>query len=162
MADGKRLAQRFDLRPDQKGAIWDLLLYVPTVAALASVGAKLWFGGDRGFAYLLSFLASFFFFVGANRILKTRLMLLPSAPRGVELDEDCLSIELRNGSRVDLVKGHKVYADMAGRSFGVAGLNRQGQRLQFVFHRGQFAQASAYTGLQEAIGRLQAKAEKKK
>jgi hypothetical protein len=154
-AERKGLAKRFELRPDQKGAIWDLLLYVPTVVALASVGAKLWFSDNHAYAYLLSFLASFFFFVGANRILKTRLMLLPTAPRGIELDADCLSILLRSGARIDLVKDQKVYADMAGRSFGVSGLNRQGQRLQFVFHRGQFAQASAFGAVQEALKRFQ-------
>jgi hypothetical protein len=155
MAEPKRNVKRFDLHPDQKGAVWDLLLYVPTVVALGSVGAKLWFSDSHAYAYMLSFLASFFFFVGANRVLKTRLMLLPSAPRGIELDGDCLSVILRSGARVDLVKGQKVYADMAGRSFGVSGLNRQGQRLQFVLHRGQVADASAFGAVQDALKRLQ-------
>ena len=149
------VVKRFELRPDQKGAVWDLLLYVPTVIALASVGAKLWFGDDRTYAYLLCFLASFFFFVGANRILKTRLMLLPSAPRGIELDGDCVSIVLRSAARVDLVKEQKVYADMAGRSFGVSGLNREGRRLQFVFHQGQFADGTAFRAAQDALKRTQ-------
>jgi len=34
-------AKRFELRPDRKGAAWDLLLYVPTVVALGSMAAKL-------------------------------------------------------------------------------------------------------------------------
>ncbi|HYA66842.1 MAG TPA: hypothetical protein VEE84_09135 [Burkholderiaceae bacterium] len=151
--------KRFELRPDRKGAIWDLLLYVPTVVALASMGAKLWFGDDRALAYLLSFLASFFFFVGANRILKTRLMLLPSAPIRVDVGNDAVSIVQRGGASADLVKEQRVYADFSGRSFGISGLNRQGQRLQFVLHRGQFANDTAFAALQEAVKRL-AKTEK--
>jgi hypothetical protein len=147
--------QRYALAPDRRGAVWDLLLYVPTVVALASFGAKLWFGGDRAPAYLLCFLASFFFLIGANRVLKTRLILLPSAPAAIELDGDCLTVVRRDAARVDLVKEQKVYADFAGRSFGVSGLDRGGRRLQFVFHRGQFAQEGAYGALQQALQRLQ-------
>ena len=154
MADRKPARGHFELTPDRKGAVWDLLLYVPTVTALATVGARLWFGDEHAYAYLLSFLASLFFFIGANRILKTRLMLLPSAPRALDLDGEGVAIGLRGGTRVDLVKEIKVYADMAGRSFGVAGLDRQGRRLQFVFHRGQFAEASAFGAVQEALRRL--------
>jgi hypothetical protein len=160
MAEPKQAPRIFELHPDQKGAVWDLLLYVPTVVALASVAAKLWFGDNRAYAYVLSFLASFFFFVGANRILKTRLMLLPSAPRGLAIDGDCVSVMLRGGARADLVKEQKVYADMAGRSFGVSGLNREGRRLQFVFHRGQFADAAAFGAVQEALKRLQKRSAK--
>jgi hypothetical protein len=148
-------ARRFELSPDRKGAVWDLLLYVPTVAALATVGARLWFGEDRGFAYLLSFLASLFFLIGANRILKTRLMLLPTAPKGIELEGDCLTIVLRNARRVNLVKQQKLYRDMAGRSFGVSGLDREGRRLAFVFHRGQFADPKDYRAAQDALQALQ-------
>jgi hypothetical protein len=147
-------AKRFELRPDHKGATWDLLLYVPTVVALGSLAAKLWFGDDHTLAYVLSFLASFFFFVGANRILKTRLMLLPTAPVRVELDGDSVSIVQRGGARADLVKEQRFYADFSGRSFGISGLNRQGQRLQFVLHRGQFADDATYTAIQEALKRL--------
>jgi len=147
-------AKRFELRPDRKGAAWDLLLYVPTVVALASMSAKLWFGDDHTLAYVLAFLASFFFFVGANRVLKTRLMLLPSAPVRVDVDSDAVSIVQRGGESADLVKDQRYYADFSGRSFGISGLNRQGQRLQFVLHRGQFADDSAYAAIQEALKRF--------
>jgi hypothetical protein len=147
--------RRFDLQADRKGAVWDLLLYVPVVVVLALIGARLWFDGERAYAYLLSFLASFFFFVGANRIVKTRLMWLPSAPRGIEFGEDMLWVLLRSGTRVELVKEQKLYTDMAGRSFGVSGLDRGGRRLQFVFHRGQFAGSAPYEAAQEALRRLQ-------
>jgi hypothetical protein len=155
MADRKPGRGHFELTPDTKGAVWDLLLYVPTVVALATIGARLWFGDEHAYAYLLSFLASLFFFIGANRILKQRLMLLPSAPRSIDVEEGALSIRLRGGARIDLVKELKVYADMAGRSFGIAGLDLQGRRLQFVFHRGQFAQAAQFGALQAALRALE-------
>jgi hypothetical protein len=148
----------FELRADVSGALWDLLLYVPTVGALASIGVKLWFSGEQGYAYLLSFLASFFFIVGANRILRTRLMLLPSAPTAIELGEEGASIRLRSGARAELVKQPKVYADVADRSFGVSGLDREGRRLQFVFHRGQFAAPQEFAAARAALQRLQAAA----
>jgi len=147
------LQKSFALRPDHKGAAWDLLLYVPTVIALASVAAKLWFGGETSLAYVLSFLASFFFLVGANRVLKTRLMLLPSAPVRVDLDGEVVSIIERGGSRVDLVKDQRFFADLSGRSFGLSGLNREGRRLQFVLHRGQFADDATYAQIQESLRR---------
>ena len=146
--------KHFELRPDRKGAAWDLLLYVPTVIALASMGAKLWFGDDHALAYLLTFLASFFFFVGANRILKTRLMLLPSAPIRIDVNAEAVSVVQRGGASADLVKEQRVYADYSGRSFGLSGLDRQGRRLQFVLHRGQFADDAAFAALQEALKRL--------
>ena len=147
--------QIFELRPDRKGATWDLLLYVPTVALLASMAAALWFSQSQSLAYLMAFLASFFLIVGANRVLKTRLMLLPAAPVGIVVDGDCISIRQRDGATTDLVKNPRVYADLAGRSFGLAGLNREGQRLQFVFHRGQFRDEAAFAAARESIGRLQ-------
>lgn len=154
VASANSATKRFELRADRKGAIWDLLLYVPTVVALASVGAKLWFGEDRTLAYLLCFLASFFFFVGANRILKTRLMLLPSAPIRIDVDSDSVSIVQRGGASADLVKEQRVYRDYSGRSFGLSGLDRHGRRLQFVLHRGQFADEAAFASAQEALKRL--------
>ncbi|HYB51857.1 MAG TPA: hypothetical protein VED47_12190 [Burkholderiaceae bacterium] len=146
--------KQFELQADRKGALWDLLLYVPTVVALASIGAKLWFGEDRSLSYLLCFLASFFFFVGANRILKTRLMLLPSAPIRIDVDTDTVSVVQRGGASADLVKEQRVYADYSGRSVGISGLNREGKRLQFVLHRGQFADEAAFRALQETLKRL--------
>lgn len=144
-------AIRFDLRQDLRGMMWDLLLYVPTVTALLSMAAKFWFGDDINLAYLLVFLGSFFFIAGANRILKTRLMLLPSAPVAIEIDKQVLGFVLRNGKRVEIVKDKRYYPDYAGRSFGLAGMNNSGQRLQFVFHRGQFPDETAYQAAQNAL-----------
>jgi hypothetical protein len=144
---------KFDLVQDFKGMTWDLLLYIPTVIALLSMAAKLWYGDEHELAYLLVFLASFFCISGANRILNTRLMLLPSSPVAIEVGKS-VSLILRNGSRVDLVKSLRYFSDYAGRSFGMAGMNGSGQRLQFVFHKGQFSSAQDYQGVQDSLKRL--------
>ncbi|CAH1207074.1 conserved hypothetical protein [Candidatus Nitrotoga sp. BS] len=140
---------RFSLVQDRKGMMWDLLLYVPTVIALLSMVAKFWYGGDVSLAYLFSFLASFFFIAGANRILKTRLMLLPTAPIAIEIAEQVTRVIMRNGENVELVKDIRLYADYSGRSFGLAGLDKLDQRLQFVFHKGQFSSIKDYQAVQE-------------
>jgi len=129
--------------------MWDLLLYVPTVVALLSMVAKFWYAGDVSLAYLFSFLASFFFIAGANRILKTRLMLLPTAPIAIEIGKQITRIIMRNGENVELVKDLRLYADYSGRSFGLAGLDKLDQRLQFVFHKGQFSNIKDYQAVQE-------------
>jgi|SRR5271154_3314990 hypothetical protein len=143
----------FHLVPDSKGMIWDLLLYIPTVVILASIGVKLWYGGDRNFSYLLSFLASFFFIAGGNRILKTRLMLLPSAPVCLELDRQNIRLTQRDGRKTNLLKDQHFYPDYAGHSFGISGLDGSGKRLQFVFHRGQFSDISQYENALENLRR---------
>ena len=91
---------------------WDLLLYVPTVTALALIALKLWFGPNHTWSYLLLFLASFFFIAGVNRILSSRLMLLPSSVVALNI----------NKQRMDL----------------------SGKQRQYVLHRGQFADDSAF------------------
>ena len=126
---------------------WDLLLYVPTVIALLSIGAKLWYGPDQTWAYLLFFMASFFFFTGANRILGGRMMLLPGAPTAIEVGKQQVSLMLKSGQQVDLVKNVRYFADYAGKSFGLAGMDVNGRKRQFVLHRGQFASVSTYNDL---------------
>jgi len=105
----------FDLVQDRKGIVWDLLLYIPTVVALASIAANFWYGGNHNLAYLLYFLACFFALAGFNRIFKTRLMMLPSAP-----------ILLRSATKFEvyttqwrsdrMVKNTRYYADYSGKS----------------------------------------------
>jgi len=142
---------RFDLSQDRKGMMWDLLLYIPTVVALSSMAAKFWYSDDANLAYLLVFLASFFCIAGANRVLKTRLMVLPSAPVAIEIDKALTRLVLRNGKRVELVKELKFYSDYAGRTFGLTGLDNSGQRLQFVFHKGQFPSPQDYQTVQDRL-----------
>lgn len=145
--------QTFDLTPDQKGLWWDLLLYVPTVIALASMALWQWYDGGHNTAWLLYFLASFFFIAGANRILKMRLMLLPSAPVRIALNRQTIRLTQRNQATIDLIREQKFYADYAGKSFGISGLNGKGERLQFVFGKGQFAQTAQYDKLVETLKR---------
>ncbi len=128
--------------------LWDLLLYIPTVTALLAFAANAWYADNSNLAYLLVFLASFFLIAGANRILKTRLMLLPSSPIGIEATRQQVILLLRNGQRISLMKNIKLYRDFSGRSFGLTGLDSSGRRLQFVFHRGQFSLEQDYQALQ--------------
>jgi hypothetical protein len=146
-------AAKFSLTEDRRGMLWDLLLYVPTVIALLSMAAKFWYGEDTNLAYLFAFLASFFCIAGVNRVLKTRMMLLPSSPVAIEVRRNAASLMLRGGDRVELVGELRFYTDYAGKSFGLAGLDKSGRRLQYVFHRGQFADSSDYEAIKEALRR---------
>lgn len=131
----------FTLRKDSRGALWDALLYVPTVSALLVIAFVVWYQDNSSLSYLLLFLASFFLIVGANRILKTRLMILPSAPVSLELSANgqAATIHLKNGDSRNLLKDVKYYGDLSGKTFGLTGLDSHGARLQFIFHKGQFA-----------------------
>jgi len=146
--------KQFDLVQDRKGVIWDLLLYVPTVIALTSIGTSFWFGKDHNMGYLLFFLACFFFLAGFNRIFKTRLMLLPSAPVSLRIGEQSVSFLQRNNNQVDLLKGIRYYPDYAGKSFGISGLDGTGKQLQFVFHKGQFADLDQYASAQSLLKQI--------
>lgn len=144
---------RFDLVTDRKGMWWDLLLYIPTVIALGTIGISFWSSNDQSMGYLFFFLTSFFFIAGFNRVFKTRLMLLPSAPVSLLVGEQDLVVVQKDGAQIDLVKGLKLYSDFAGKSFGVSGLNGSGKQMQFVFHKGQFAAADKFDSIKELIKR---------
>ncbi len=143
---------RYTLAQDKKGMAWDLLLYVSTVIFLVSIAMKLWYTADKNWSYLLMFLGSFFFFVGANRILKTRLMILPSAPVALAVDKQRVRVELRSGDIVDLVKDLRFFADFSGKSLALTGMDMSGQKHQYVFHRGQFSVGGSFD---DAKSRLQ-------
>lgn len=138
------------LSPDSRGVVWDLLLYVPTVTALAVIGIKFWYSPDQTWAYVLIFLASFFFVAGLNRILG-RLLLLPTAPVSMDVDKNRVRITLRNGNNIDLVKDLRFFSDYAGKSFGLTAMDLAGKRRQFVFHKGQFADPQAYQEITDAL-----------
>jgi hypothetical protein len=142
---------QFDLVQDRKGMVWDLLLYIPTVAALGSIAATFWYDNNQNMGYLFFFLMCFFFIAGTNRIFKTRLMLLPSAPVSIKIGAQNIGLIQKNGVPVDLVKNIRYYADYSGKSFGLSGLDGTGRQLQFVFHRGQFAAAKQYSAAQETL-----------
>lgn len=144
-------AQQFALMPDRRGLIWDLLLYVPTVVALFSIALKLWYGPDQVWSYLLAFMGSFFLFVGANRILGGRLMLLPQSPVRLDVEKKGVRLALRNGDEVELIKDLCYFPDFAGKSFGLTGLDGAGRRRQFVLYRGQFPSDSAFQGVRSLL-----------
>lgn len=134
----------YQLIQDRRGMIWDLLLYIPTVIALSMIALRLGHSGDQGWSYLLGFLASLFFFIGANRILSTRLMILPSSPLSIEVKKSEVGLSLRSGKTINLVKDVRFFGDLAGKSFGLTGIDLMGSKRQFVFHRGQFESAGMY------------------
>jgi len=130
--------------------MWDALLYVPTVAALALISLKLWYGPNQSWSYLLVFLASFFAIAGINRIL-SRMMLLPSSPTAIDVDKQGVHLRLRNNERINLVKDLRYFPDFAGKSFGLTGMDLAGQRRQFVFHRGQFAAVAVFEDIRSRL-----------
>ena len=135
---------RVELIKDRKGMVWDLLLYVPTVTALLGLSAYFWYASEPGYCYLLLFLSTFFFLAGATRIVKTRLMVWPTAPVSLEIEAAKVGLALRNGKRIEILKDIRYYPDYAGRTFGLSGMDGTGKRLQFVFHKGQFPDENAY------------------
>jgi len=142
---------RISLVQDKVGMYWDLALYVPTVIFLTSIALKMWYSADKNWAYLLMFLASFFLIVGTNRILKSRMMLVPSAPVTIEADKERVLCGLRSGEEVELVKGVRYFPDFTGKSFAITGLDLKGKKCQYVFHRGQFKDEGEYKELREFL-----------
>lgn len=136
---------------DKVGMYWDLALYVPTVIVLIAIGLKMWYSADKNWAYLLMFMASFFFMAGSNRILKSRMMLLPSSPVSIDADKQRIICRLRNGQQAELVKAVRYFPDFAGKSFAITGLDLNGKKCQYVFHRGQFANEDEYKELREFL-----------
>ncbi len=134
----------YKLTPDRRGAAWDSLLYLPVVILLGAYSLVLWHQNNQAFAYLLMFLASFMAFIGANRILSGRLMLLPSAPVALSVSKQHVSVRLRNNDQVALVKEVRFFSDYAGKSFGLTGIDMSGKKRQYVFHRGQFESQAVY------------------
>jgi len=137
----------FQLVPDRRGMLWDLLLYVPTVTVLALIALKLWYGPNQTWSYLLLFLASFFCIAGANRILSSRMMLLPSSPVVLDASTQRVRVTLRNGEIIELAKNVRFFSDYAGKSFGLSGMDLSGKRRQYVFHRGQFGDEGEFRDL---------------
>jgi len=114
------------------------------------IGLKLWYSGKEGWGYLLEFLATFFAFVGGNRI-ATRLQLTGKSPVKVTVDKHAVLIDLKNGEQVALVKNVKFFSDYAGRSFAVSGIDSRGEKKSYVFHKGQFAIEDEYKSALSAL-----------
>lgn len=136
----------YTLHQDRKGMMWDLLLYIPTLIALVLVASKLWYGGNERFSYILVFLTTFIFLIAFNRIAKSRMMLLPSAPVKFSVSKKGVTLTLKSGNVIELVKDVRFFTDMAGKSFGLTGIDLSGSKQQFVFHKGQFASQTEFDG----------------
>lgn len=143
--------KKCELIQDKKGMWWDVALYVPTVVFLLSIAFKLWYTTDKNWSYLLVFLATFFFLIGVNRILNTRLMLLPQSPLSIDANKTRVMFQLRNGDSVELVKNVRYYPDFAGKSFAITGMDLTGKKRQQVFHKGQFGDEAEYKELREYL-----------
>lgn len=137
-------ARRYQFVRDTRGMMWDLVLYVPTAIALIIVGSRLWFSGDEGFAYVVVFATTFIILIGFNRIFKTRLMMLPSAPTSLSVSKAGVDLTLKSGVQVQLVKNVRFFSDLAGRSIGLTGIDLSGKSHQHIFHKGQFASESEF------------------
>ncbi|MDQ6951548.1 MAG: hypothetical protein Q9M26_07770 [Mariprofundales bacterium] len=127
------------LHPDNKGMVWDLVLYVPTVGFLLLWGLKLWYGGEDQvyIGYGLMFLGFFFLMVGGNRVLR-RMLLMPSSPLAIDVNQERIKLKLKSGEDAVLVKDVRFFSDYAGKSFALTGIDGPGAKRQFVFHRQQF------------------------
>ncbi len=143
--------KQFNLVADRKGLIWDILLYVPTVIALASIATSFWFSENQNMGYLFYFLTCFFLIAGVNRIFKTRLMLFPSSPISLVVDQQGIGLARKDGTYINLIKNIRYYGDYAGKSFGISGLDGSGKQLQFVFLRGQFAKVEEFDSAQKIL-----------
>jgi len=129
---------------------WDVLMYVPTVAGLGTGALMFWYDKNQGLAYLLFFLACFFFYQGVHRILG-RMLVLPRSPVSLDVSRQRVLLTLRNGEAVELIKSVRFFSDHAGKSFGLTGMDVMGSRRQYVFHKGQFADDIAFGKVADAL-----------
>jgi len=143
-------SEMFELSQDRKGVTWDVLMYVPTVVGLGIGALMFWYDKNQGLAYLLFFLACFFLFQGVHRILG-RMLVLPQSPVSLDVSRQRVSLALRNGEVVELVKNVRYFSDHAGKSFGLTGMDMMGSKRQYVFHKGQFADVGAFGRVADAL-----------
>jgi len=143
--------KRCVLYQDKTGMWWDLALYVPTVIFLLSIAMKLWYSSNQDWTYILVFAATYFFIAGINRILKVRLMILPTSPIVLDANKQRILLELRGNDKVELVKNVRYYADFVGKSFAISGMDLTGKKKQYVFSRGQFANAAEFSELRDFL-----------
>jgi len=140
----------FKLSKDSKGVTWDVLMYVPTVSGLGIGALMFWYDKNQGLAYLLFFLACFFFYQGVHRVLG-RMLVLPQSPVSLDVSRQRVSLALRNGEVIELIKSVRYFSDHAGKSFGLTGMDMMGSKRQYVFHKGQFVDAAAFSKVGDAL-----------
>ena len=127
--------EEYRLVKDKNGVIWDALLYVPMVTGLALGAAIFWHQSNQGLAYLLFFLACFFFYQGLHRILG-RLILLPANPTMLDVSKRMVTLWLKNGQKIELIKNLRFYSE--SKTIALTGMDSGGASRQYIFHKGQF------------------------
>jgi len=125
-------------------------MYVPTVSGLGIGALMFWYDKNQGLAYLLFFLACFFFYQGVHRVLG-RMLVLPQSPVSLDVSRQRVSLALRNGEVIELIKSVRYFSDHAGKSFGLTGMDMMGSKRQYVFHKGQFVDAAAFSKVGDAL-----------
>lgn len=143
-------SELFELLQDRKGVTWDAMMYIPTVAGLGAGASMFWYDNNQNLAYLLFFLACFFFYQGVHRVMG-RLLMLPQSPVSLDVSKQGVSLVMRNGESVELIKNVRFFADHAGKSFGLTGMDVMGAKRQYVFHKGQFADEAAFGKATDAL-----------
>jgi hypothetical protein len=143
-------SETFELSQDRKGVTWDALMYIPTVLGLGTGALMFWYDKNQGLAYLLFFLACFFFYQGVHRVLG-RMLLLPRSPVSLDVSKQRVLLVMRNGESVELMKSLRYFSDHAGKSFGLTGMDLMGAKRQYVFHKGQFADDAAFVRVGTAL-----------
>ncbi|NOX91720.1 MAG: hypothetical protein GXP18_04495 [Gammaproteobacteria bacterium] len=143
-------SEMFELSKDSKGVTWDALMYVPTVSGLGIGALMFWYDANQGLAYLLFFLACFFFYQGVHRVLG-RMLVLPQSPVSLDVSRQRVLLKLRNGEAIELIKSVRFFSDHAGKSFGLTGMDMMGSKRQYVFHKGQFADAATFGKVTDAL-----------
>jgi len=68
----------------------------------------------------------------------------------LDVTRDKVSLQLKGGDAVSLIKDVRFFTDYAGKSFGLSGMDAQGANRQFVFHRKQFDE-SVYGDVVKAL-----------
>lgn len=145
------VTKQFVLVPDSKGMIWDLILYIPTIIALASISASLWYSNEHTTSYVFFFLTCFFLIAGYKRVFDTRLMLFASSPMRLDVGDEGLTVIRKEGNQVALLTTLKYFPDYAGKSFAISGMDDIGKQHQYILHRGRFESPDMFKSAQEAI-----------
>ncbi len=138
------------LMQDRKGVTWDAMMYVPTVVGLGVGAFMFWYDKSQNLAYLLFFLACFFFYQGVHRVMG-RMLMLPRSPISLDITKQGVSLGMRNGESIELIKNVRYFADHAGKSFGLTGMDMTGAKRQYVFHKGQFADETVFVKVASAL-----------
>lgn len=144
-------SESYALVPDKKGALWDVVLYIPVIAILILMALQFWYTQYQYVSYILVFSSTYIALIGFNRVAGSRLLIKPSAPLSLTVDKKRISIDTKGGESVQLVNDVRYFPDYAGKSFGLTGMDMSGKKQQFVFHRGQFENETLFKDIRSRL-----------